>query len=73
MNFHGTGLRGDLVEERIPMGANAVYEQIDRRLSAVEGRLGDLDRKIDAVFFRLVTLMLGTWVTLMLAVLFAHK
>lgn len=48
-------------------------EQVDRRLSAVEGRLGGLDRKIDAVFFRLVPLMLGTWVTLMLAVLFGHQ
>ena len=61
------------MEERFSMERSAVYEQTDRRLSAIEGRLGDLDRKIDAVFFRLVTLMLGTWVTSMLAVLFAHK
>ncbi len=59
------------------------FEQVDKRLGAIEGRLdtidgrfrdmdgrfGDLDRKIDAVFFRLVALMLGTWATLMLAVL----
>lgn len=65
------------------MGTNAIeirlahlegaYEQVDRRLIAIEGRLGDLDRHIDAVFFRLVTLMLGTWITLMLAVLFARR
>lgn len=65
------------------MGTNAIeirlahlegaYEQVDRRLIAIEGRLGDLDRNIDAVFFRLVTLMLGTWITLMLAVLFARR
>lgn len=71
------------MEEQIRMGTNTieirlahlegVSEQVDRRLVAIETRLGDLDRKIDAVFFRLVTLMLGTWITLMLAVLFAHK
>lgn len=53
------------------------YEQIDRRLTSLEARVdsgfGELNRKIDSVFFRLVTLMLGSWITLMLAVLFAHR
>ncbi len=42
------------------------YEQINRRLAVIEERLGDLDRKIDRVFY----FMIGTWVTLLLAIFF---
>ncbi len=49
------------------------YEQVDKRLSTIEVRLGDIDRKIDAVFFRLVMLTLGTWVTYMLSVFLVRR
>ncbi len=60
-----------------------VYEQIDKRLSALEVRLdagitqvnqriddrvGGLDRKIDALSWRLVALILANWITLMLVI-----
>ncbi len=46
---------------------------IDSRFRAVEGRFADLDRKIDAVFFRLVALTMGTWVTIMLGVFVTRR
>lgn len=49
------------------------YEQVDKRLGTIEVRLGDIDRKIDAVFFRLVMLTLGTWVTYMLSVFLVRR
>jgi hypothetical protein len=75
------------------------YEQVDKRLGAIETRLGDLerkidvkidglrgdierkidglrgdlDRKIDTLGIRLIYFVLGSWVTLMLAVLLHGK
>ncbi len=49
------------------------YEQIDRRLTSLEGRVdggfAELSRKIDSVFFRLVAIMMASWITLMLGIL----
>lgn len=57
------------------------YEQIDRRLGAIEGEIRsmraelsgeiqNLGRKIDANFRWIVGIVLVNWITLMLAVLF---
>ena len=59
------------------------YEQISERLRGIDGRLTALDQKIDTRFdmldrkidtsqWRLVSLVVGTWITLMLAI-FLHK
>lgn len=59
------------------------YEQISERLRGIEGRMTALDQKIDTRFdgldkkletsqWRMVSLVVGTWITLMLAI-FLHK
>lgn len=70
------------------------YEQVDRRLGAIDARLETLDTKIDGVReelsrrleslreglegrfdrlqWRLTSLIVGTWITVMLAI-FLHK
>ncbi|MGH7660481.1 MAG: hypothetical protein ACRENA_06155 [Vulcanimicrobiaceae bacterium] len=55
------------------------YEQISERLRGIDGRLLALDqkmdslaRKIDGSQWRMVSLVVGTWITLMLAI-FLHK
>ena len=59
------------------------YEQISERLRGIDGRLTALDQKIDSRFdtldkkidasqWRVVSLMIGTWITLMLAI-FLHR
>lgn len=56
------------------------YEQIDRRLGAVEGRMASMEHKVDIGFAQLrqelsttfqwvVGIILINWVTLMLAIL----
>ena len=57
------------------------YEQVDRRLEGIDRRLETLDRKVDdfrtevgrrfdALSWRMTSLILGTWVTVMLAIFF---
>lgn len=73
----------DALEVRIA-DLEGAYEQVDKRLGAIETRLGDLDRKIDSKIdglrgdldrkidtlgIRLIYFVLGSWVTLMLAIL----
>ena len=48
------------------------YEQVVKRLESIDHRLETLDRKIDTSQWRVVSLILGTWMTLMLAI-FLHK
>lgn len=63
------------------------YEQVDRRLGAIDARLETLDRKFDAKIdgirdelgrrldglqWRMMSLIVGTWITVMLAI-FLHK
>lgn len=59
------------------------YEQVDKRLDSIDKRLetfrdeagrrfDGIDRKIDALQWRATSLILGTWVTVMLAIFF-HK
>jgi tetrahydromethanopterin S-methyltransferase subunit G len=48
------------------------YEQVDKRLDSIDRRLETLDRKLDGLSWRMTSLLLGSWVTLMLAVFF-HK
>lgn len=52
------------------------YEQVDKRLDSVDRRLEGLDKKVDGIRdllqWRMTSLILGTWVTLMMAVFF-HK
>ena len=59
------------------------FEQIDRRLgdlassvdtrfAQVDTRLAALEKKVDGLGWKLVTLIVGTWITTMLAVLFHH-
>ena len=56
------------------------YEQISERLGGIDGRLAvidqkidtrldALDRKIDTSQWRLVSLTVGTWITLMLTII----
>ncbi len=48
------------------------YEQVDKRLDSIDRRLETLDRKLDGLTWRMTSLILGSWATLMLAVFF-HK
>ena len=52
------------------------YEQVDKRLDSMDRRLESLDRKVDDIRdllqWRMTSLILGTWVTVMLAIFF-HK
>jgi hypothetical protein len=48
------------------------YEQVVKRLESIDHRLETLDRKIDTSQWRIVSLVVGTWLTLMLAI-FLHK
>ncbi len=59
------------------------YEQIDKRLGSIEGRMASLERKVDDGFTQLrgeihttfrwvIGVILVNWVTLMLAV-FLHR
>ena len=48
------------------------YEQVVKRLESIDHRLDTLDRKIDTSQWRVVSLIVGTWITLMLAI-FLHK
>lgn len=73
-------------EQRIARLEGA-YEQVDRRLGAIDARLETLDRKFDAKIdgirdelgrrldgmqWRMTSLIVGTWITVMLAI-FLHK
>ncbi len=78
-------MAADALEIRIAHLEGA-YEQVDKRLGAIEMRLGDLDRKIDVKIDglradldrkidilksdvnRVLYFVLGTWVTVMLAI-----
>jgi flagellar capping protein FliD len=57
------------------------YEQVDRRLDSLDRRFEALDRKLDdfraeverrfdGLNWRMTSLILGTWVTVMLAIFF---
>jgi len=59
------------------------YEQVDKRLDSIDRRLETLDRKIDTlrtetmagfgrVQWQMTSLILGTWITVMLT-LFFHR
>jgi hypothetical protein len=59
------------------------YEQIDKRLgdltatvngrfAQVDARLDGLDRKVDGLQWRMTSLIIGTWITTILAVLLHH-
>jgi phage shock protein A len=52
------------------------YEQVDRRLDSMDRRLESLDRKVDDIRdllqWRMTSLILGTWITLIIAI-FAHR
>ena len=52
------------------------YEQVDKRLESIDRRLDSLDRKIDNVRdllqWRMTSLILGTWLTVMLTI-FLHR
>ena len=47
-------------------------QKIDSRFDSLDQKIGTLDRKIDSSQWRMVSLVLGTWITLMLAI-FLHK
>jgi len=60
-----------------------VYEQVDKRLDSIDRRLDTLerkidtkvdglDRKIDGLRWQMTSILLGTWMTVMLAIFF-HK
>jgi len=48
------------------------FVQIDGRFAQVESRLDGLDRKIDGLQWRMTSLIVGTWMTAILAILFKH-
>jgi hypothetical protein len=44
------------------------YEQIDKRMGSLEGRMESLERKLDDGFRWVIGIILVNWVTLMLAI-----
>ena len=50
----------------------ALDQKIDSRFDSLDQKMGTLDRKIDTSQWRVVSLVIGTWITLMLAI-FLHK
>jgi hypothetical protein len=75
----GFPMAADTLDVRIAHLEGA-YEQIDKRLGSVEGRIASLEHKVDAGFAQLraelgttsrwvVGIVLVNWVTLMLAIL----
>lgn len=45
------------------------FAQVDSRFAQVDGRLEALDRRLDAVQWRIVALIIGTWITTIATVL----
>lgn len=49
---------------------DARFAQVDGRFDQMDGRIGALERKVDSVQWRLTALIVGTWATTMLTILF---
>ncbi len=49
---------------------DARFAQVDGRFDHMDGRIGALERKVDSVQWRLTALVVGTWATTMLTILF---
>lgn len=63
-------LRG--IEGRLTGLDQKIDSRFDSLDQKIDSRFGSLDRKIDTSQWRLVSLVIGTWITLMLAI-FLHK
>ena len=53
-------------------GIDSRFAQVDARFGDVDSRLGRLEQKTDALQWRMTSLILVTWVSTMLAILFRH-
>jgi hypothetical protein len=51
---------------------NGRFEQVDSRFAQVDLRFDGVDRKIDGLQWRMTSLIVGTWITTMLALLLRH-
>ena len=51
---------------------DARFGQIDARFGQVDGRIGALERKVDTAQWRFTALVVGTWATTILTILFHH-
>jgi hypothetical protein len=54
-------------------GVDRRFDAIDRRFDAFDRRFNALDRKIDERFLWTIGVVLSTWLTTMLAILFRHS
>ncbi|MGH7659965.1 MAG: hypothetical protein ACRENA_03470 [Vulcanimicrobiaceae bacterium] len=50
----------------------ALDQKIDLRFDGLDQKIESLNRKVDTSQWRMVSLVVGTWITLMLAI-FLHK
>jgi hypothetical protein len=51
---------------------NGRFAQVDSRFVQVDTRFDGLDRKVDGLQWRMTSLIVGTWITTILAVLLHH-
>jgi len=48
------------------------FEQVDSQLAQMNTRLNGLDQKVDGLQWRMTSLIVGTWITTILAVILRH-
>ncbi len=48
------------------------FAQVDSRFAQVDARFNGVDRKIDGLQWRMTSLIVGTWITTILAVILHH-
>jgi uncharacterized protein YdcH (DUF465 family) len=51
---------------------DARFAQVDSRFAQIDARIDDLDHKIDGLSWRMTALIVGTWITTMIAILLHH-
>lgn len=49
-----------------------IVAQTDSRFAQVDSRLDGLDRKVDGLHWRMTSLIVGTWLTTILAIILHH-
>jgi hypothetical protein len=72
-NMHANPLDARMAHLEGAFGqVNERLGSIDRRLDGIDRRLDGIEVRFDAKFNRLVGLVLGTWITTILTVIFHH-
>jgi hypothetical protein len=51
---------------------DARFAQVDARFAQVDARFDGVDRKIDGLQWRMTSLIVGTWITTILAIILRH-